>query len=112
LAKSASYPSGHSTLSWAWGLILAELAPDRATEIMLRAREIGDSRVICGVHYVSDVEEGRINGSILVAALHANPEFSVDLERSRAEVAAARAASHAPPGDCEAIEAAEAHPPY
>jgi acid phosphatase (class A) len=112
LAKSASYPSGHSTLSWAWGLILAEIAPDRATEIMLRAREIGDSRVICGVHYVSDVEEGRINGSILVAALHANPEFSADLEKARTEVAAARAAPHPAPADCNALEAAEAHPPY
>jgi acid phosphatase (class A) len=112
LAKTASYPSGHSTLSWTWGLILAELAPDRATEIMARAREIGDSRVICGVHYVSDVEEGRVNGSVLVAALHANPEFEADLAKARAEVAAARAAPHAAPADCAAIAAAEAHPPY
>ncbi|HZC15844.1 MAG TPA: phosphatase PAP2 family protein [Caulobacteraceae bacterium] len=112
LAKTASYPSGHSTLSWAWGLILSELAPDRATEIMARAREIGDSRVICGVHYVSDVEEGRVNGSVLVAALHANPEFEADLAKARAEVAAARAAPHPAPANCAAIADAEAHPPY
>ena len=112
LAKSASYPSGHSTLSWAWGLILAEIVPDRATEILLRAREIGDSRIICGVHYLSDVEEGRTNGSMLVAALHASPEFKADLEKARAEIAAARAAPHASPAGCAAIEAAEAHPPY
>jgi hypothetical protein len=112
LAKSASYPSGHSTLSWAWGLILAEIVPDRATEILMRAREIGDSRIICGVHYLSDVEEGRTNGSILVAALHASPEFKADLEKARAEIIAARAAPHASPAGCAAIEAAEAHPPY
>jgi acid phosphatase (class A) len=112
LAKSASYPSGHSTLSWAWGLILAEIAPDRATEILRRAREIGDSRIICGVHYLSDVEEGRTNGSILVAALHANPGFQADLARARAELAAARAAPHPAPTGCAAIADAEAHPPY
>jgi acid phosphatase (class A) len=78
----------------------------------MRAREIGDSRIICGVHYLSDVEEGRTNGSILVAALHASPEFESDLAKARAEVAAARAASHASPAGCAAIEAAETHPPY
>jgi acid phosphatase (class A) len=112
LAKSASYPSGHSTVAWAWGLILAEIAPDRATEILMRAREIGDSRIICGVHYLSDVEEGRTNGSILVAALHANPEFRSDLAKARAEVAAARIAPHPAPTGCAAIANAEAHPPY
>jgi acid phosphatase (class A) len=112
LAKSPSYPSGHSTVAWAWGLILAEIAPDRSTEILRRAREIGDSRIICGVHYLSDVEEGRTNGSILVAALHANPEFQADLAKARSEVAAARAAAHPAPTACAAIADAEAHPPY
>jgi acid phosphatase (class A) len=112
LAKSASYPSGHSTVAWAWGLILAEISPDRATEILRRAREIGDSRIICGVHYLSDVEDGRTNGSILVAALHANPQFQADLAKARAEIAAARAAPHVAPTGCAAIADAEAHPPY
>jgi acid phosphatase (class A) len=99
-------------VAWAWGLILAEIAPDRSTEILRRAREIGDSRIICGVHYLSDVEEGRTNGSILVAALHANPAFRSDLAKARAEVAAARAAPHAAPTGCAAIADAEDRPPY
>jgi acid phosphatase (class A) len=112
LAKNPSYPSGHSTLSWAWGLILAEIAPDRATDVLMRAREIGDSRIICGVHYLSDVEEGRTNGSMLVAALHADPQFEADLARARRELAAVRAAPHPAPTGCAAIAEAEAHPPY
>ncbi len=112
LANSASYPSGHSTVAWSWGLILAEIAPDRATDVLRRAHEIGDSRIVCGVHYLSDVEEGRTNGSILVAALHANPEFQSDLAKARAEVAAARAAPHPAPTGCAAIADAENHPPY
>jgi len=112
LARSASYPSGHATVAWAWGLILAELAPDRATEILMRARAIGESRIVCGVHYLSDVEEGRTNGSILVAALHSSPEFRADMERARAEVAAARQTPHVGPGDCLDTDQASQHPPY
>jgi acid phosphatase (class A) len=96
---SFSYPSGHATLGWAYALVLAELAPDRATEILKRGRVFGESRVACGVHYPTDIEAGRTNASALVAALHANPEFRADMEKARAEVAAARQSvdsAHAP----------------
>ena len=112
LAKSPSYPSGHSTLSWTWGLILAELAPDRATDIMMRARAIGESRVVCGVHFPSDVEAGRTNGAVLSAALHGDPAFRADLDKARAELAAARAKPHVGAEDCLATDQASAHPPY
>jgi len=111
LADNGSYPSGHSTLSWTWGLILADLAPDRSTEIMSRARSIGESRVICGVHYASDVEAGRVTGSLLFAALESDAGFRADLEKARAEVAAARKAGAAP-ASCAVQDEAAAHPPY
>jgi acid phosphatase (class A) len=97
LAASWSYPSGHTTMSWAYGLILAELAPTHATDILSRARAYGESRVVCGVHTVSDIETGRVNGSVLVAALHADPTFRADMDAARAELAALLAhASGAP----------------
>jgi acid phosphatase (class A) len=114
LMKSYSYPSGHTTYSWAMGLILAEIAPDKASEILARARAFGESRVVCGVHNVSDVDEGRTNGSVLVAALHANPEFRADLEAAKTALAAARAAPHTAPdaGECKIEADAEAHTPW
>ena len=112
LAKSPSYPSGHSTESWAAGLILAELMPDRATDILMRARSIGESRVVCGVHYPSDVEEGRTNGSIVVAVEHANPDFRTDMDKARAEIATARETPHVGPGSCVVEDDAAAHTPY
>ena len=78
----------------------------------MRARSIGESRVVCGVHYLSDVEEGRTNGSALVAALHSSPEFRADMEKARAEVAAARETPHVGPGDCLDTDQAAQHPPY
>ena len=112
LTQNPSYPSGHSSLSWTWGLILAELAPDRATEILARARSIGDSRVVCGVHYLSDIEAGRTTGAALVAALHGNADFRADMERARTELAALRAGAHGAPANCAIQNAAADHPPY
>ncbi len=85
LAESGSYPSGHAAMGWAWALILSELAPERAEAILARGLAYGDSRVICGVHYVSDVEAGRLVGAALVARLQAEPAFRRDLERARVE---------------------------
>lgn len=85
LADSGSYPSGHAAMGWAWALVLSELAPERAEAILARGLAYGDSRVICGVHYVSDVEAGRLVGAALSARLHADPAFRRDLERARVE---------------------------
>lgn len=114
LAKSFSYPSGHSTFSWASGLILAEMEPDKAGVILARARAFGESRVVCGVHYPSDVEAGRTTGAALVAALHANPEFQAAFAAAKAELVAAEAAPHpAPPvKTCAVDEDAEIHTPW
>jgi acid phosphatase (class A) len=112
LAKSFSYPSGHATQSWAWGLVMAELAPDRASEILMRARAIGESRIVCGVHYLSDVQAGRDAGGILVARLHAEPAFQADIAKARAEIRAARETPHVGPEACLIQDQAAAHPPY
>lgn len=113
LAKSPDYPSGHNTWGWTVGLILAELAPDRATEVLVRARAFGESRLVCGVHNLSAVEAGRTNASAVVAALHGSPEFRADLDAARAEVAAARKAGSAPdPAACAAEAKLTEQSPY
>ena len=75
LRGNGSFPSGHASLGWAWALILAELVPQRADAILARGYEFGQSRVICGVHWQTDVDAGRMIGSAVIAKLHANPEF-------------------------------------
>jgi acid phosphatase (class A) len=113
LAASPDYPSGHNTWSWAVGLIMAELAPDRAAPILVRARAFGENRLVCGVHSLSAVEAGRDNGAILVAALHGDAQFRSDLDAARAEVAAARAAGPAPdPAACAKEAQLIAKSPY
>jgi acid phosphatase (class A) len=99
MKTNASYPSGHAMTGWAWGLILGELEPGKLGALMQAGRTIGESRIICGVHYRSDVEAGRQLGASLVARLHADPEFLTDLAAARAELRRV----HAPaPLDCAA----------
>jgi acid phosphatase (class A) len=95
-AASGSYPSGHSAASWLYALLLAEIDPDHAAAIVARGRAFGESRVVCGVHYVSDVEGGRLTTSALVAALHGQPQFEADMAAARAELAQARTTAPKP----------------
>lgn len=102
LAASGSYPSGHSALGWAWALVLAELAPDRADAILRRGLAYGESRAVCGVHYVSDVEAGRIVGATIVTRLKADPAFQADFAKAKEEFDAARAAATEATAACPA----------
>ncbi len=112
LLTSGSYPSGHTAIGWAWALILSEIAPERADAILARGRAFGESRIICNVHWYSDVAEGRIIGAAAVARLHADSAFKADLEAAKGEVAAARARELKPRRDCEAEANALAQDPF
>jgi acid phosphatase (class A) len=98
--KPDSYPSGHTSIGWAWALTLAELAPDRADAILARGLAFAQSRIVCGVHWQSDVEAGRIVGAAAVSRLHADPVFVAQMAAARKEVEAARIAGAASPLDC------------
>jgi acid phosphatase (class A) len=106
LREDGSYPSGHTAIGWAWALILAELAPDRADALLARGRAFGQSRVVCNVHWQSDVIEGRSVGAATVARLHADPLFRADLEAARDELARLRARDPELTRDCAAEAAA------
>ncbi|MGD0656866.1 MAG: phosphatase PAP2 family protein [Syntrophorhabdales bacterium] len=106
LMESGSYPSGHTTLGWMWALILAEIAPERIDAILSRGLAFGESRVVCNVHWESDVVAGRILGAGVVARLHADASFREDLEAAKAEFAAVRAKGLKPRRDCAAEAAA------
>lgn len=85
LSTNGSYPSGHTSIGWATALVLAEINPERQNEILKRGYEMGESRVICGYHYQSDVDAGRITGAVTVARLHADPAFQAQLKKAKDE---------------------------
>jgi acid phosphatase (class A) len=106
LMKNGSYPSGHTSIGWALALILSEIAPERADALLARGRAFGESRLVCNVHWQSDVAEGRVVGAATVARLHADPGFRADLEAARAELGVVRGKGLKPQLDCAGEAAA------
>jgi len=94
LRASFSYPSGHGALGFGWALVLAELIPSRADAIIERGRDFGWSRVVCGVHYPSDIDAARIVAAAAIARLHADADFRRELDAARAELSRLYADSH------------------
>lgn len=85
LSKNGSYPSGHTSIGWATALVLSEINPARQDIILKRGYELGESRVICGYHWQSDVDAARTVGSAIVATLHSNPFFQEQLLKAKNE---------------------------
>jgi acid phosphatase (class A) len=75
---STSYPSGHSTWAVACAIVLADMLPERRTQIFARADEYAHNREVGGVHYPSDVFAGHLAGTALAEALFDQPRFVAD----------------------------------
>ena len=55
LVDSPSYPSGHTTYGYTGSLVLAVLVPERYPQMIARAAEYGNDRILMGAHYTMDV---------------------------------------------------------
>ncbi|WP_322415870.1 acid phosphatase [Mesorhizobium huakuii] len=86
LSSSGSWPSGHATVGTMMGIILADMVPEKRAEIMARAAEYAHNREVGGIHYASDVEMGRISGSVIAAVLLNRDDFKAEYEVARAEL--------------------------
>ena len=84
-----SYPSGHSTAGFAMALMLAQLMPTRAAIVQDRARDYAFSRLVCGVHFASDIEAAHVVSATVVARLLTTPALAPQLAAARAELKAA-----------------------
>ena len=85
IRHEGSYPSGHTMRGWSAALILAEINPAAATALFARAWIYGESRVIVGAHWQSDVDASRPAASIGFAFLQSCPAFQAQLEEARKE---------------------------
>ena len=106
---SASYPSGSAAVGAAYAEAFALLEPNRTEAVQRIGHEIGISRLICAMHYPSDVEAGEAIGRAVMAEVAMTPSFRADAEAVRAELGAARATGRTNPG-CAAERAALATP--
>jgi acid phosphatase (class A) len=102
LRNNGSYPSGHAAIGYAFGLVLSQVAPDRGDALVARGTAFAESRLVCNVHWESDVEQGQLMAAAVVARFNAQVSFRNDVDSARAEVEALRAQGAKVERNCEA----------
>lgn len=85
----SSYPSGHTTMGFSMAVVLADIAPQKAPALLARAKDYGESRMVCGMHFRSDVTAGQVLGTVVGQNLLRNPGFKADRDAAAAELRAA-----------------------
>ena len=85
LRRNFSYPSGHTLLGWCSALLLTEINPERADTILARGMMYGESRVIVGAHWQSDVDAGRMAAAAVYARIHTSERFLEQMRLARRE---------------------------
>lgn len=85
LATEGSYPSGHTIRAWACALVMAQINPASAEAVFARAWLSGESRVISGCHWQSDVDASRPVAGMGFSRLQTSSEFQRDMAFAREE---------------------------
>lgn len=85
LRYTGSYPSGHASGSWLIALVLSEINPDAQNDMLARAFQYGQGRVITGYHWQSDVDDGRVLASAVYTSLHNSSEFMSQMLKAKEE---------------------------
>lgn len=85
LSHNGSYPSGHTTLGWTSALILCEIDPADQDALLKEGFEYGQSRVIAGFHWQSDVDAARVVASAAFARLHTSKAYLKQLKKAQKE---------------------------
>jgi autotransporter-associated beta strand protein len=61
------FPSGHTAEAWRDTLAMAYLVPQRYQELVSRAMEMGENRILSGMHSPLDAMGGRVHATAVVA---------------------------------------------
>jgi acid phosphatase (class A) len=85
-ANDWSYPSGHSTFGYTSAVLLANMVPEQRAAIFARADVYAEHRVVMGVHFPSDVEAGRLAGTVIADDILRDPSYQTDYQAARAEL--------------------------
>ena len=80
-----SFPSGHTLLGWSSALLMMEINPDRANEILARGYRYGENRLVVGAHWQSDTDAARLAASAAYARLHTSERFLEQMKKAREE---------------------------
>ena len=88
----SSYPSGHSTMGYATGVVLAALIPEKSQAIVSRANGFAENRIICGMHFRRDIVAGEVLGTAVAVTLMQDQAFKTEFDAAEQELKAAHLA--------------------
>ncbi len=83
---NSSYPSGHATMGFSFAAVMARLVPEKSQAFMTRAATYGRARIICEVHFRSDVAAGQTLGLVVAERLMSNAQFRKMFDASAHEL--------------------------
>jgi acid phosphatase (class A) len=84
--EANSYPSGHTLSGYLLGYTLSYMVPAKKDLILARTDEYAHNRLVCGVHYPSDVEASKTLASAMFGAMLLNPAFQQRLREAQKEL--------------------------
>jgi acid phosphatase (class A) len=91
--QHSSYPSGHSTFGTVCAILLADMVPEQRQALFDRGLDYAHSRMVVGAHFPTDLEGGRLTGTVAAELLLQNVKFQRDFEQARVSL---RASLHLP----------------
>lgn len=75
-----AYPSSHAAIASAISCVLSEVFPAKAEDLKMFGQELGDLRVVIGLHHPSDVKAGQGLGLEICDRLMSEPDFKEEVE--------------------------------
>jgi len=84
----SSYPSGHATFGTICAILLAEMVPEKRAALFARNRDYDHSRMVVGAHFPTDLEAGRIAGTLGAQLLLQDPALRRELQQARSSLRA------------------------
>lgn len=95
-ALGFAYPSGHSAVGWMWGLILSDIRPERSARLLKFGKDTGDLRLACRVHWLSDVQGGRLLATALYQQIADRADYHADVDKAKLELTLAPVPENCP----------------
>lgn len=83
--EGTSFPAGHAATAALYAELLSTAAPELAERLEQRVKDYGESRLVCGFHYRSDLAAGDKAGRAVAKALLADRAFRARFDETRAE---------------------------
>jgi acid phosphatase (class A) len=82
----SSYPSGHAAYGMICAMVLTQLVPEQQAPLFKRAVDYGESRMIVGAHFPSDLVAGRMVATAAVTLMSQNSAYQHDLKAASKEL--------------------------